>query len=149
MFEQIKSLSELSNCVKNYKIFRRLFAFSFYEGTHLPRLLVQRWTGHINILEKFDENYVLIVQTLFQKAGVSHTDSTIADGLLNKVSTLEFVFVVLAMENFLHLIKPLNQYFKMENSEIVTASELIDSTICSLLLFKKSIRFCCSNETVK
>ena len=49
------------------------------------------------------------------------------------------MYVVLAMNKILYLLKPLNQYFETEVSDLVTALSLIDSTIMSLVQLKSPV----------
>ena len=111
-----------------YVFFKRLAVDSRYEGHKLPRLLPQRWTGHIKLVEIIHSNFTEINNVLFLIAAQRFPESADTKGIFNRISTLEFCFVILLFEKLLGLLRPLNDYFEKSDADLTVALNLIDAT---------------------
>ena len=113
-----------------------MLSYLFYKfnfiGKKLPRILPQRWTGHIAAVNIIRDNFTEVAQCLFEVAGLSLEESAEAEGLLNRFISLEFSFNLLALCKILAILNPLNNYFETTYSDIATAKRLLASTTQTL-----------------
>ena len=95
----------------------------------MPRVLPQRWTGHIAAVETLRDNYSEICKSLFEVAALSLKESPEAEGLLNRIMSFKFVFVVQCMCVILAHLKPLNSHFERITSDVATSRRLLAYTL--------------------
>ena len=112
----------------NYLIFNK---FNFI-GQKLPRILPQRWTGHIAAVNILRDNFTEVTQCLFKVTGSSIEKSAEAEGLLNRFISIEFSINLLVLCKILAILNHVNSYFETIYSDIATAKKLLASTTQTL-----------------
>lgn len=117
---------------------KRLAVDSRYEEQKLPRLLPQRWTGHIKLVKIIHSNFTEKNNVLFLIAAQRFPESAKAEGIFNRISTLEYCFVILLLEKLLGRLRPFNNYFEKPNADLTVALNLIDATCNSFTNMKNS-----------
>ena len=119
-----------------YKLFRRLAVKNVYEGETLKRVLPQRWTGHLAAVEVFDKNFTEICTALFELATKTLNESAEAEGYLNRVCSINFVFCTKLFTRLLSTLAPLNNHFQSIDANIFKSEEVFRSCIATLSGFR-------------
>lgn len=94
------------------KIFRRHKVQQHCEGHAILKLIETRWVGHQRASKSIFQNYGHMMKTLPQitgDAGFDGDDVALAAGLSHVMLSLEFVFVLVFMNDFLQVIEPVTK----------------------------------------
>ena len=113
-----------------YIFLKRQFASTIYEGQTLKRLLVQRWTGHLQCALAVKESRSELLDSLevvSESDRVSSDVSVEALGLLGKVSKPQFALMAAVTVQILSLLTPANRMMQGKSCNKVLAKELIRS----------------------
>jgi len=131
-------------CEQLYVFFKRHFVSNIYDGQSLKRLLVQRWTGHLQCalaVKNSRKEIVDALEIVSESDAVSTQVSVEAQGLLAKVSKPEFAFQAAVAVKVLSLLVPANSMMQGKSCNIMLAAELLTSAREAIIQLRSDTQF--------
>lgn len=122
-FDQVKLLHDF---FKRHKI-REL-----YEGTNIPLIIEQRWSGHHKAIQRVKDNINQLVESLTKiKDGVDHNlgaeDVALAIGLLKTIVNRKFVFLLEILCKLFGIMEPANQILQQRDTGYRNAMPIMEA----------------------
>jgi hypothetical protein len=107
---------------------------AIYEGNTVPRLLQQRWSGHLTVTNTIYANFadILHVLNLIRHEQFSGDDVAVSVGLRKVFSKIEFRFSFVLMKRILGLVEPADKCLQRRETGISEAMKVINSTLFAL-----------------
>lgn len=129
-----------------YNLFTHYKVKKVYEGSTLKRLIDTRWTGHYRATLAIFENYDEIIKALKEiKPKTPHNfetdDIIVARGILNFISSLEFVYIMVFMKDILEIIKPADAILQSREMSYSTGMPVIDAVKDEILSYRSEEKF--------
>lgn len=117
-----------------------------YEGTNIPRLMEQRWSGHLNAINSIRKNYDELLETLTKiKEGYSRKfdgdDMASASGLASSMMQKNFIFMLHVLHELLNAIGPANQILQKRDVGFRLAMPVIEAALESVQRFRTDDAF--------
>ncbi len=116
-------------CNSLYKFLKKPTVAAQYKGEKLKRLLEQRWTGHLDMVSVVLKSYTALVDFLkeIRTTGASADVKIEAVGLHKAITERSFTFLTCVMHKVLGLMDPANRMLQAEDTDLLTAVQLIQS----------------------
>lgn len=136
-FDQVKLVHNFFN---RYKVRKE------YAGTNIPRLIEQRWSGHLKATQAISKNYSELLDALNKiKDGNGHNfeadDIVLASGISSAIMDKKFVFMLQFLNELLCLIEPANQILQKRQVGFRQAMPVIETVLESVLLLRTDESF--------
>lgn len=127
-FDQIKLFHDF---FKRHKIQK------MYEGSRIPLIIEQRWSGHHKALQSIKANIELLVESLIKiKEETAHNldaeDVALAIGLLTTTVNRKFIFLMEFLSNLFGIMEPANQILQRRDIGYRQAMPVIQSVKISI-----------------
>lgn len=112
-----------------HNIFGRFKVRREYSGTNIPRLMEQRWSGHLNAINSIRKNYDELLETLTKiKEGYSRK----FDGDDMAMMQKNFIFMLDVLHELLNAIEPANQILQKRDVGFRLAMPVIEAALESV-----------------
>lgn len=103
-----------------------------YEGTSIPLLIEQRWSGHHKAIQSIKKNIEMLIEALVKiKESTEHNldaeDVALAIGLLNMIMSRKFIFLLEFLSKLLGIIEPANQVLQKRDTGYRKAMPIIQA----------------------
>lgn len=138
-----------------YNFFERFKVKQIYAGKSVPRLLEQRWSGHLYAVQVIQKNYFEIVSTLTKIIGEKSkdfepVDVALAKGILKSIKKISFIFMLHSMNGLLGALEPANKILQTRDVGFRHAMPVIQAVFENVQRLRSDESFKnFSNETEK
>lgn len=115
-----------------HDFFRRFKVRQLYEGTNIPLLIEQRWSGHYKAILAINNNFDQLFDTLIKiKENIEHNldadDVAKAVGMLDFMMKKKFIFLLGFLCKLLGVIEPANQILQKRDVGYSKAMPIIEA----------------------
>lgn len=129
-----------------HSFFNRFKVRQVYEGTNIPQLIEQRWSGHFRAIQAIKKNYVQLVETVTNIKNRSTRkfdaeDIALATGIAHSMTKRKFIFMLQFLCEFLALIEPANQILQKREIGFRIAMPIIETVFEKIRLLRSDNSF--------
>ncbi|XP_011407856.1 PREDICTED: uncharacterized protein LOC105315057 [Amphimedon queenslandica] len=109
----------------------------------IKKLSDTRWSCRSDAILAVFENYIAIVKALEEIEESSHIGriASEANGLINQLTTFEFILCLIVMKNLLVKSRTVSDYLQNEDVDIVSAMQVVDTTVKTLREMRTEAQF--------